>query len=272
MEALDGAALAASGRVALSSALLDQARRSLSAGDSLAARTSLATAVTLDPTPASRYAYAAALSDAGDSDAAIRQLDQAWEHARRVASPVWRARCCHALAELHRAAGRIDVANRYRQWAIRAELDGDSAVNVAVWLHDRGAEALLRGDPDDASALFGSAACIARDDLPESARLLSSQGVVAIREGRWAQGLRWLVRAFHAFRRLEEFGGCAAAVANIGHILQARGEWIRAAACFRHAARLFLYVGGSEHASRCRRWCRECERLHLALTGDPACN
>ncbi len=123
------------------------AQHALSTGDRGVAIAVLAELVSAAPSPAVRWFYAVLLSESGLSEGAAEQLELAWEEAKREDSPVWRAHCCHALADLHRQAGRVDLTNRYRQWAIRAELDAGPDVSVSVWRQDRAADGLPSGGP-----------------------------------------------------------------------------------------------------------------------------
>lgn len=261
-----------SGRAALSAALVERAQQKWTAGDVVEFRQAITSAIPLDPTPASRYLYAERLADLGDLDAAIAQLEQAWELARRISSPVWRARCCHALAELHREAGRADLANRCRQWAIRAELDSDGDVDAAVWLHDRAAESLATGELDDSETLLEAALRVAHRDPELQARVRCAQGVLSVRRGRWSQGLRSFLQSFQMLRRAGDWRGCAAAVVRVGCVLQMRGEWRRARVCFAQAARTLERRSADRPSRQAARYRDECARMLAALTADPARN
>lgn len=254
----------------LGCALVAQAARCRETGDWCGARSALSTAVVVEPSAETHYSFAQLLADSGELTAAVRQLEQAWEHARHSGSAVWRARCCHALAELHRAGGAIDRANRYRQWAIRAELDGGMDIDAGAWLQDRADDALLDGDVETADQLGRAATRTVTDEA--AARVLSADGVRAVRQGRWSQGLRCFVRAFHAARGAGDWRGCAAAVLNVGHTLQSRGSWQRAAACFEHAARLLDRLQDRAAANLARGFASECRRFVAAVTGDPLRN
>lgn len=263
---------AASGRAALSAALVDRAELERVGGDLAAARSAVTTAIPLDPTPAARYVYAELLAATDELDQAIQQLELAWEQARRMQSPQWRAHCCHALAELHRQAGRRHLADRYRQWALRAELDAEGDVSVAAWLQDRVVDALERGDGDDAGTWLETFARIAPRDPQSQAQLQCCRGVLFLRLGRWSQALRCFVRAFHLYRGANDFRGCAEAVLRVGHILQTRGEWRRATACFAQASRMLLGLGARDAVRQADRARRECDRMAAVVAGDPERN
>jgi tetratricopeptide (TPR) repeat protein len=263
---------ALSGRVALASALLQRAQSARTDGDLIASREAITAAIPIDPTPAARYLYAELLADAGDLSAAIVQLEEAWEHARRVTSPEWRAHCCHALAELQRARGQADAANRYRQLAIAAELDAGTNVDAAAWLQDRAADCLSAGEIDDAETLLDTVGRIVLRDSERQARLAADRGVLALRRGRWSQGVRWLVRAFHSLKAAGDLHGCAETVLKVGCILQMRGEWRRAKSCFQQSARTFRRLQAREPLQRALRYVSECSRMLAAVQGDPGRN
>ncbi|MFV0445826.1 MAG: hypothetical protein ACK5Q5_19790 [Planctomycetaceae bacterium] len=272
MEDISTATVVPAGRAALCDALRRRAQEFLGCGARAAARESITASIPLDPTPASRYFYAELLADDGELPAAIAQLEHAWELARRIGSPRWRAHCCHALAELQRERGSADLSNRYRQLAIRAELDAGVDVDAAVWLHDRAADAVQIDDVETADACLQSAERIATDDLEVRARIETGRGVVSVRRGRWSQGVRWFVRAFQSLRKLSDAHGCAAAVLRVGYVLQMQGEWRRGANCFQQAARSLSKLGAPRVANNALNYHRECLGMLAALHGDPRRN
>ncbi|MCA9053009.1 MAG: hypothetical protein KDA75_04185 [Planctomycetaceae bacterium] len=261
-----------SGRSILATNLLARATKLRSEGDYSGSRVALATAVTLDPSPAARYALAALLADLGEANEALEQLQLAWEHARRVESPVWRSRCCHALADLYRSRGEPDMANRYRQWAIRADLDADADVDTAAWLADRAAEALAVGDTEDAETLFQAVDRLSIDHPERKTLAECNRAAVCLRHGRWSQAIRLWVKCFQRARQFGDLRGCADMVVNVGHTLQARGQWRRAQACFSHAGRLLARLGAVDAARRAMTFERESLRWQAAVTGDPRRN
>lgn len=260
------------GRTALSAALVERAEFERVGGDLAAARCAVTSAIPLDPTPAARYVYAELLAASDEPESAIQQLELAWELSRRLQSPSWRAHCCHALAELHRQGGRRDLADRYRQWAIRAELDAGGDVSAAVWLRDRVADALAVDACDDAATLVETMSRLVPRDSQSQTQVQSCRGVLAVRQGRWSQGLRCFVQAFHLCRAVSDYRGCAEAVLRVGHILQTRGEWRRATSCFAQATRMLQRLGANEAARRADRSQYECDRIQAVLTGNPERN
>lgn len=272
MEELSLGTVVPAGRAALCDALRRRAQAERDRGAYASANQSITASIPLDPTPASRYLYAEFLVEEGDLVGAAAQLEQAWEQARLMTSPQWRAHCCHALAEIQHELGAIEQARRYRQLAIRAELDAGDDVDVGVWLHDRAADALRAGELDEADACLQAAQRVADDDWELSARVTAARGVVAVRRGGWSQGIRWFVRAFHALKRQRDTVGCAATVLRVGCVLQMRGEWRRGAICFQQAVRSFRKLGATRCAAVAQRYRRECQGMLAALHGDPRRN
>lgn len=259
---------------AVAHALLGAAARAIAADDREQARTALTSAVVVDSTPASRYALAEFLTESGQAAAAISQLELAWDTAKALASPAWRARCCHALADLHRTLQHVDLANRYRQWAVQAELDGGSDVDVSTWLHDRAEDRLREGDAETALQLAAAAERTAPAGSAGGATVRRDclRGAACVQAGRWAQGVRWFVRAFHAARQEHDLRGCSLAALNVAQVLWTRGAWQRAGVCFDHAARLLRRLHDEPSASNAARRGAECRRLWAALHGDPLRN
>jgi tetratricopeptide (TPR) repeat protein len=260
------------GREFLTADLLDRGLQDLAAGDLSAAQVSVTAAIPLDPTPAARYVYAQLLCEAGKLEPAIQQLELAWEQARRMSSPIWRSRCCHALAELHRMAGHHDLVNRFRQWAIRAELDAEDDISTAEWLYDRAAEALAAERLDDAEAYLNCSARVSGERSQAQSQVQIGLGIVCARRGRWSQAIRWFVRAFQSLRRMGDARGCAEVVLRVGSILQQQGDWQRAETCFRRAARTLHRLRNDADATRAERYASECSRMLFAMTGDPRRN
>jgi len=256
----------------LAAALVSRAHQELQAGDRVAADGRFRAAITVDVTPAARYAYAGSLAERGDAAAAIVQLEAAWELARQVQSPTWRARCCHALADLHRGLGRRDLADRYRQWGVRADLDAGDDLPATGWFQDRFDDALLAGELDAAANWRAALERLTAAAEPAAGSIPYHRGVLLFQQGRWSAALRCFVQAYQQFRREQNWHGCARAVLNVGHVLQSRCAWRRAQTCFEHAARLagrFSLQHLRRQADDCA---RECRRFEAARHGDPGRN
>lgn len=244
----------------------------LARGAAAAPEVCLADALAQDETPATRYVLAAALADRGELTAAAEQLRAAWDRARSLGSAGWRARCCHALAEVHRRAGDHDLSNRYRQWALRAELEDRGEIDPAPWLQDRAAEALVRGELDAALSWLNAAGRTLTDSGREEGVMHLNAGLLALRSGSGPSALCQFARAFHAFRRMGELSGCAQAALSLGQAWQAGGDWRRARSAFLYAARLFLKLGARQDAHFAEARAAECRRLEAAWCWDPRRN
>jgi tetratricopeptide (TPR) repeat protein len=260
------------GASALVAALLKRAEDQLREGELRGAWRDFAAAIAVDATPASRYAWGVALAERGYVDAALLHLEAACDVARSNGAPLWRARCCHALADVHRAAGRRDLANRYRQWGLRAELDAAGEIDPTTWLQDRVSEALALGKLTEAEQGIQALERLTRGAPEARGMLLMSRGMLRLRQQRWSGGLRHFVAAFHAFRQEGDPVGCAHAVLSVGHLLQARGSWRRARICFAQAARLLRRLGADSLRRQAEQFQKECHRLEAAACGDPRRN
>lgn len=256
----------------LAAVLLECAEVELQGGGIPEAWWCFAAAVAVDATPASQYAWGVALAERGQGEEALWHLEAACDLARSIGSPLWRARCCHALSELHRTAGRRDLADRYRQWGLRAELDAAGEIDPTTWMRDRLDEALALQELEAAERWLQALDRLTRHKPEERGVVRLGRGVLRLRQRRWSAGLRNFVAAYRAFRREGDAFGCARAVLCVGHLLQARGRWRRAGICFGRAARLLRRLG-AEHLSRqAERFRQECRRLEAAATGDPRRN
>lgn len=251
---------------------LQCARDAHAAGRIEAAHHAFEQAAALDATPFARYVYAGHLADGGRIEPAIRELEAAWDQARWIASPVWRARCCHAISELYRGLGRHDLADRYRQWGLRADLDGGGPAAVVEWLRDRFAHALTTGELDAAERWLAAIERLVTRDSDDYAQVLIQRGAVQIRLGRWSRGLQDFAAAVRLCRRRHDRPGCAQALQNLGHVLQAQGKWRQARACFRRSACLHRQLGALEAARRAEAFARESLRWLAVSTGDPSRN
>jgi hypothetical protein len=256
----------------LVAALLVRARLPQVAAEPAAARELFLAATRVDRTPAALYAFAEWLSAREDWTGAVIQLELAWERAKLIGSATWRARCCHALADVQRQLGWLDLSRRYRQWAIAAELDSGRDPSVAAWLNDRMQDSLLAGEPDLAERWW-SAAHAARDhESPQMAEWRFSRGVMHMHGGRWSQGTRCFIEAYHVAVREGELALAARAVLSIGHILRVREQWDRAVAAFCRAGRLFQTCGSESGQVAAAEFARECRRFRNVLAGDPRRN
>lgn len=260
------------GASALVAALLERAEFQLQEGDLPGAWRDFAAAIAVDATPASRYAWGVALAERGYVDEALLHLEAACDVARRNGSPLWRARSCHALADVHRAAGRYDLADRYRQWGLRAELDATGEIDPTTWIQDRVHEALALGNLPEAEQGIQTWERLTRCAPQARGVVLMSRGVLRLRQQRWSAGLRDFISAFHAFRQEGDQLGCAHATLSVGHLLQARGSWRRARICFAQAARLLRRLGADRLRRQAEQFQTECRRLEAAACGDPRRN
>lgn len=260
------------GASALVAALLERAELQLQEGELPGAWRDFAAAIAVDATPASRYAWGVTLAERGYVDEALLHLEAACDVARRNGSPLWRARCCHALADVHRAAGRRDVANRYRQWGLRAELDATGEIDPTTWIQDCVHEALALGNLTEAERAIQTLERLTRSAPPARGVVLMSRGVLRLRQRRWSAGLQDFISAFHAFRQEGDQMGCAHAALSVGHLHQARGSWRRARICFAQAARLLRRLGADGLCRQAEQFQTECRRLEAAACGDPRRN
>jgi tetratricopeptide (TPR) repeat protein len=249
--------------------LLEQAAGEQFAGEVDAWRETCAAAIAIDPTPRSRYAFAAWLADVDELDEAIRQLELAWELAKSRQDCVWRTRCCHGLADLHRAAGRPHVADRYRQLALRAELDAGEHLSANSWMRDRAHDAFRTGDHDAAEHWLRRASDCDSERTVNAGAAAFDLAAVRARQGRGQAALRTFVRAIQAFRKQRNRRAAADALVNMGHVLQGQERWSLAKTCFRGAARLYRQLGAEPAARRVEDWARE-SRSCEAVWGEEA--
>lgn len=252
--------------------LIEQAEECLRQGQVRLGRARLAEAVAADPTPAARITLALALAREHPREALI-ELQQAWDQARRLDSPSFRALCCRNLAVLHQRLGHPDLSVRYQQHALTAEMDAvdadaglspqaliDLAVHWSTTSDVTWTESLLR-------------AAETRDpDLAERAAIASCRGGIAAWRGRCEDALVHWSRAQREFRDADEPAGVAHTLLNLGHLLQSEGRLRLARRAFVLARDQFLEQRHLEQAGSAHAFALEasaCERLRES---EPAWN
>lgn len=258
--------------------LLQAAKTEVVAGCREEARSIYAAAVAVDVSPLSHYLFAEMLNESHDLTHALHHLHGGWESAKRMNSPTWRARCCHAIADIHQQRYEGHMADRFRQLALTAEMDevelsGNELPAPTGWLCDRARSAADWNDLPAAEHLLQYA--LRTIDCNQSttvAEIMLNLGVINLRKGLWARGLRFFQSAFQEFTNDGDVAGTAQTVENIGHLLSSRCQYSKAATCFRRAIRLFETLGASGSIVRCRQYLNEVRRFDHVRYSDPLLN
>lgn len=190
---------------------------------------------------------AQALCQQGRIDEARVCLETAWEASKWSSDGQCRAACCRRLADLHRRDGQHDLAARYQQWTVRAELEacGETSVPSLVQL---ARDAARREDGETAMRLLRAAH---RAAAPvEKAEVFAAVGELRSGQGRHASGLRHLRRAARRFRRQGDRMRFAEVFFLIGCTLERLHQHRAAAGHFARAVREQRLLGNEQAARR----------------------
>lgn len=240
-------------------ALIARASHQYETGQTQAAWASFDDAVAADPTPAARIALASTLAST-QPRRAIAELERAWDHARRLNSPAFRALCCNHLAVLHLQQGSTALAAGYRQHALTAQMeladDNPGAPLPSQVLIDLAA--LWASSPEDeawSESLLNAAAPAA--DTFEQAMIASHRGVIATRTGRWEEALVHWSQAQRQFCEAGQREGAAHTMINLGHLLLQQQRLVLARRAYQIARDLFLEEQQSQPAAAAECFARE---------------
>ena len=256
--------------------LLERAER-VSRRQSLeSARSLYLAAVELDPTPVARISYAVELAS-DDPYTAIAQFKIAWDDARRLDNPQWRANCCRNLAVLFAEVGNPVVANQFRQLAVAAESETTSVAAGASFspalLSEIVNERIDSGDLDSAIRLIRTAEdSSATGESIDRSTAAWQRGVIAVRAGRIEAAREHLLEACRLCRDERDWRSCGDLLANLGHVSQIQREYRVADRHFRASAKLFGLIGDPGRAAAAWAFAREAASRERLESADPQWN
>lgn len=255
--------------------LIELAERLQNVGHSEDAVNLLSEAAGIDPTPAARIALAVLLAEE-HPHRAIEELERAWDHARRLQSPPLRALCCGNLAVLSERLGQLDRAARYRQHALRAQMelaadDLDAALPTEALIDLAASWLSTPEDANWAESLLNAAAA-GCPGISQQARIASHRGVIAARAGRTEQAIVHWAQAQRQFRQVGESAGTAHTLVNLGHLLQHQQRPEMARRAFLIARDLFEESDRPRQAERARRFAGEAAALDRLTQANPDWN
>lgn|GEM_PF-5681659 len=249
-------------------ALLGRAEQFAAEGQADHASAFFRAAVAADLTPLAHMAYGVFLADCEREVASRTHLTEAWEMAKRLGLPEFRALACHNLAALHRRMGQLAAADSFQQQAIRAQLDIDPLEPLPAFLLAGRALDLVARESVAAEKLLRAA----QMDASEATAALVNSGVIAYRQERETVAMERFYAAFEIAQSQKDLTACAAVLSNIAHLQRERGRWSTADECLALAEKIDLDASRPRSALRRKAFRRELVRGLNMLGADPSWN
>lgn len=254
--------------------LIERAERLVALGRTSDAHALYAAAVASDPTPVARIAFSIELARS-EPQQAIAQLQIAWEDAKRLRDPDLRRLCCQNLASLWQRLGENDLAARYLQLALSAQMESngfaEDAGLPAHLLIDTAGQWSTTSDTGFAGILLQAASAQALSPAQKAA-VASHRGVMAARRNQILHALCQLADAERLFRAAGDRDGSAHTLLNLGHLLQRQQRFVEAQKAFQLAALLFAEIADSHQEALADGYAREAAARGRLQTADPTAN
>lgn len=253
--------------------LLDCARQLEATGLLSAALSAYRSAALADDSPSARVELAEFQFRTESFAEAAREYETLLQRAVETGDPQLEEVARHNLAAVLRKTGQATRAMTLQSRATVQTLSSHQELSTAD-LTGRALDAVAQHDLELAENLLLRSLAIEKQAGCRSgaANDCANLGAIALLRGDNAVGIRFLARAYHIHRRLNDRLNAGTDLLNLAEAFQNASRWSLASRCLRRAIRNFETCGADQSLATARERLHEIQQLQDVFTRDPLLN